>query len=407
VLRIGRNYLAALAGVLASGACSLLAPSDESLFGGPSPRDGAPTPRNDAPSGTGGAPDAPVEAPDGTPDASGDGRGSDADVVDAPTDETDSADTARPCTSANECGRGNFCSTLGRCESCRSLTSLTDLSQLEFGVPEPLSKINGSAPEESLRFPRAFDSMNGLVYQRSLFGTVIWRTQDFLDSPGALLSGPLDTPGLNEGAPLKVESAGGVLSPYNLFLNMEVRRASGTANELFAAKVDSNGYTASVTRLGEPFNRPASEDHTNVTLALSQNRAVWADYAPGGLAMQLMTAPLDNPQAIKLDLVDATGCPIYEFDYAPWLTPDGRLLFFNSMERTPQCTGASGNGYDIFVIELDGLGLPVGDPVPLAGISKPGSIEVDGSLSADLCWLYFAASQPEEKTRLFRAPRVH
>ena len=86
-------------------------------------------------------------------------------------------------------------------------------------------------------------------------------------------------------------------------------------------------------------------------------------------------------------------------------TPNGRVLFFNALERSQDCQNTSQLPRDIYVVGLDESGKPTGPSAPLRGISKTGTIEIDGSLSFDQCWLYYSG-ESKAGQRLFRARRV-
>jgi hypothetical protein len=61
---------------------------------------------------------------------------------------------------------------------------------------------------------------------------------------------------------------------------------------------------------------------------------------------------------------------------------------------------------DIGIVRLDDAGQPE-HPIARLNANKPGSMDVDGSLSPDSCWLYFTSSRAESgRLRLYRARRV-
>jgi hypothetical protein len=408
-----RTLFAALAGALALGACSLLAPGDEELLGGTDTKDGAP--------------DRPDRQNDAEPDISQDGATSDgADVsspADAATDDgqtdggadaahdaddaspADATDAAPRCSDAADCVPGSFCNLLGRCRSCSDPATLRNLQELEYGPPEPLTAVNDAAQGVHLRYPRAFDAKTKLLYERDLFGAQIWLTADMTQTPGAPLTYPIDVPGATEATALKFAPGVGPLAGFNFFYFAEVNRGDERSPfELFGATIDDFGYAPAVTRLPAPFNAAPTAGRWNFSLALSETRAIWAS-SDGGLLVQLMTASLGETTTTVLQLPDANGCRPNQLEWGPWLAPSGRILFFNAVERAVDCQLTSQFPRDIYVVELDESGHPAGPATPLRGVSRPGSTEVDGSLSDDQCWLFYSKETPAG-LRLFRSRRV-
>jgi hypothetical protein len=417
---LGRISLVAWATVLASGACSLLAPSDESLLGGGPVGDAAtvnPDRTLDTGSAANGGRDADMAdrvSPGGASgnegaggsggvEAGSGGAGGAGGVTEAGPDGP-SEDASGPCTVAEQCGEGRFCRR-GECISC---TDPARPEQLEFGPAEPLTAVNKAADELTidvhLKHPRAFDGTTKILYERNLFGGQIWLTADPMSTHGAPLPSPIDT-GSTEGAPLRFDPKTLPLSAFNFFFEAQVEREGTKMYELFGATVDPVGYTPMIERLPLPFNVAPTGVHAKTTLALSDNRAVWAS-SDGSLLVQLMTAALDGSNVSVLELPDANDCKLNQLTWSPWLTPDGRLLFFNAIERDANCQRNGQFPGDVYVAAFDEQGHP-GSAVPLRGVSTPGTVEIDASLSADQCWVYFARETPAgPATRLFRARRV-
>jgi len=418
---LGRISALAGVGLFASCACSLLAPSDESLLGGDFARDGAPghpdrtldvmpqVPEDGSPRHTAdqfSAEDASVYGTDAGAESGGAARdGADAADGAGTTDATEGGDAVRPCTDADQCEPGSFCSPLGRCRPCNDPATWRDLSDLEFGPEEPLTATNDEAGFVHLKNPRAFDDTGKLLYEKNLFGGQIWLTSDPMQTPGAPLPIPIDTAGLSESGALSFKPKGGPLASFNFFFDAEVERGTEKVRQLFGATINSAGYAPEVRALPAPFNTPASAKSWSAALALSQTRAVWVA-SDGSILIQMMTARLGETTASVLQVPDANGCRPNQLGWAPWLTPNGRVLFFSAVERTRDCQVAPENTpYDVYVVELDDDGNPVGHGVPLRGASRPGIAEGDGSLSPDQCWLYYARLTGAGD-RLYRARRV-
>ena len=145
-------------------------------------------------------------------------------------------------------------------------------------------------------------------------------------------------------------------------------------------------------RLPAPFNANLPTVQSAYSIAVSETRAWWMVNLDSSFQVRFLTAPLDGsapPSVVTLTLPD--GCVLNEFDFGPWVTPDGKLLFVNAAERDTSCASIEPRVEDILVFQLDETGQPIGPGVPLPGISRRGTTEVDASLSSDMCWLYFTA----------------
>jgi hypothetical protein len=388
--------------VCLSSACSLLAPSDDKLLGRPdSPRDAAiEISRKDAPAGSGGSTvvDATTPQPemDATLGAGGSGP------------ETDAGEAAAgSCRASADCAADRYCSPEGVCTSCGDIAT-KELGEIEFGEPEPLAAVNASGGDDGLRFPRAFDRGTKLLYERAYFGAnSIWLTGDYEQNEGAPIGFPIDGAG-PEGGPLAVTGLTGVLSEFNFFFTRNLADGGLTnGNQLFGARIDAAGMGSSVTPLAAPFN---AAPRRSQSLALSRDRAWWTVNVDGSLNIQLWTVPLTGdliPSRVSLSLVN--GCSIFEFDYTPWATPDGRLLFitFRERERDEACTHIGNeNSTDVGVLKLTSAGQAQGPVVPL-NVNRPILSDTDASLSQDQCWLYFSSSRHESgRLRLYRARRT-
>jgi hypothetical protein len=406
----GRTSFVTLAAVLAFGACSLLSPSDDELLGGSRADRSVPD------TSLGGSDAEPDVSQEGAPpdvadhfspdDAIGDVTEAES-AADADDDSSsqDGSDAIPSCTDAADCAPGSFCNPLGRCRSCSDPATLRNLDELEYGSPEPLTAINAAAGQMHLRYPRAFDATSRLVYQRDFFGAQIWLSPDMLRTPGIPLASPIDVPNVTEGAALRFKPDLGPLAPYDFFYFAEVNHGDERSPyTLFGAVIDDFGYASLVKQLPAPFNADPAAGRWNFGLALSQTRAIWST-SDGGLLVQLVTARLDETATTVLSLPDANGCRPNQLEWAPWLTKNGRVLFFNAIERTKQCQLAGQFPGDIYVVGLDESGKPTGPAAPLRGISSPGTMELDGSLSFDQCWLYYSGATKDGQ-RLFRARRI-
>lgn len=388
-------------GACASGACSLLAPSDESLLGGPWPGAEAGAAGAEGGGAAGGGESA------GGAAAGGAAAGSSAGAPD-PAGGDAGAGGREHCSSSEDCGAGQFCGALGSCTSCQDLTSVGDPLSIAFGDVEELDKLNDAADLENLRFPRELHGGAKLTYVRDFFGGQIWLTGDFTASVGAPLDSPIDAAMLFESGDLWFgEKLPNELGRYNFFFQRTAEQDSNR-QALFGAVIDAAGNATEVAALPQPFNAAAPTLRSSYGLALSRDRAVWTVNADGNLDVRLYTVALDgDPTPSTIPLTLEGGCSTGEFEYTPFLTPDGRLLFFSAKERTADCQPLPENPSDIFVVELDEAGQPRSPAVALAGVNQAASSDMDPALSADRCWLYFASARHESgRLRLYRARRT-
>ncbi|HEY3499688.1 MAG TPA: hypothetical protein VGK73_33585, partial [Polyangiaceae bacterium] len=295
------------------------------------------------------------------------------------------------CLDGGSCPRGSYCTEQGDCRTCGDITTLAALSKAKFGEPEPLSVLNQAAGDYMLRTPRAFGSGDALLYVRDFFGGEIWLTGNAEREAGAPLPRPISEPDFLEGSPLWVAPIEGLSEPFNFIFNRAADMQS--AHELQRAILETNGTASALTALPAPFNPGEPLTESVYAMAVSRERAWWMVNRDLQLALQFVTAPLDGsgPPAV-VTLRDANDCGVVEFDLGTWVTPDGKLLLVNAQERTEDCLSVTGEPHDILVFELDESGHALGPGLPFPGVSRPGVNEIDASLSADLCTLYFVTS---------------
>jgi hypothetical protein len=379
-LPVVRRRLLSFAGcslAAAAAACSLLAPSDESLL---------PDSRRDASADTGAGGDAANDR-----DGAGD------------------ADAARACAEWQQCGVDEYCAE-GRCQPCSDLNSISDPSDLVFGVPEPLTAVNADAGLHLLRYPRSFDGASQLMYTRDYFGGQLWLTGDLGQSKGAPMPSPLDEASGGENGSLKTAwPLPGALSGLNFFFNRSEQGEAGPLRiDLYGASVDKAGSASRVVRLPAPFNAPPGSVRSSYSVAFSRTHAFWTVNNDGSLDVHAFSMKLDGewiPTDMSLAL--RADCVLRDFEYAFWAVPDAPLLFFSAKERDASCKVLPGEPFDVFVVKLNEAGLPEGAPVSVSGVSQAGKSDLEPSLSPDACWLYFASERDTpDKLRLFRAHRV-
>jgi hypothetical protein len=263
--------------------------------------------------------------------------------------------------------------------------------------------LNDAAGDFLLRTPRVFGTGNALLYVRDFFGGEIWLTGDMDNDVGAPLPSPINESTFLEGSPLWLTRDDGVFRTYNFVYN----RADGAAapHEFYAAGLEANGVASSFMRLPAPFNSTDPPTEASYSMAVSHDRAWWMVNRDLMLALQFLTAPIDQagpPSVVPLPYSE--DCNVVEFDLGAWVTPDGKLLFVNALERTPDCAPLAGEPHDVVVFRLNEAGQALGPAVPVSGVSLPESNEIDASLSVDMCSIYFVTNVAD-KLRIVHARR--
>lgn len=303
------------------------------------------------------------------------------------------------CTASADCAAGDFCRD-GACVSC---ASFSDLGSLAYGPAEPLELINDSADQEALRFARRLHDGSGLVYVRDYFGGALWFTSDPATGAGAAIS---KTDVYENGSLPFSHELPAPLTGLNFFFSRRARSGDDAVNtRLFGAVLAEDGTISDEQKLPAPFN----SEHVVASygLALSATRAVWARNVDGMLGVQLVTSPLPpqgEPTEMRLPLPDGCGFA-GEFDYVPWLTPDGGTLFFAARRVDEGCPPAIDAVTHLYVIALSSAGQPVGTAHALTGLAEADLRQSDPSLSPDGCELLFSA-QRDNALQLYRAPRT-
>jgi hypothetical protein len=307
-----------------------------------------------------------------------------------------------PCDEATPCPAGRYCDARGVCQLCTDITTLDDPGAARFGVPEPLTLLNDAAGDWNLRSPRVFGTEGALLYMREFFGGEIWLSGDADNDVGAPLPSPINEPNLLEGSPLWLTPSDGIFESFNFVFN---RAAQMAPYEFQAAVLEGTGAASDLMRLPAPFNPTQPLTESSYQMALSHDRAWWMVNRDLMFAVQFLTAPIDQagpPSVVPLPYSE--NCDVVEFDLGPWVTPDGTLLFVQATERTPDCATLTGDPHDLLIFKLDDAGQPQGRGVPVAGVSHPGTNEIDASLSVDMCSIYFVTSVMD-KLRIMRARR--
>ncbi|WP_437533070.1 hypothetical protein WME79_05900 [Sorangium sp. So ce726] len=125
----------------------------------------------------------------------------------------------------------------------------------------------------------------------------------------------------------------------------------------------------------------------------------------GGTTSRLITKLAQDAEAKVLDIHLPGDCPAQGDDLAPWVTPDGSLLFFQApYSARGECEAAS--VLRSFYVPLGDDGLPVDDqPARMLLPNLDPSVAVmTPSLSPDECTLYLA-SDKDGQQKLYSASR--
>jgi hypothetical protein len=308
-------------------------------------------------------------------------------------------DASGGCTVSADCADGDFCRD-GGCVSCLDFSKL---DSLEYGPPQPFEVINDSRDQEGLRFARRLHTGSGLIYVRDFFGGALW----FASDPDTSAGGSISKTDVYESGGLPVaHELPAPLAGLDFFFSRRARTGDDAVKtRLFGAVLGEDGTPSDEQKLPAPFN--SDEVVASYGLTLSAKRAVWMRNIDGMLNIQLVTSPLPptgEPTGLRLPLPDGCGFAS-EFDYAPWLTPDGRTLFFAARRIDEGCPPAADAITHIYAVALSAAGQPIGDAHPLTGLAEADLRQGDPSLSADGCELLFSA-QPDNGMELYRAPRT-
>jgi hypothetical protein len=309
------------------------------------------------------------------------------------------------CAEGAACPKGQYCGAEGRCTPCTDLTSLDDPAEARFSTPEPLSVLNDATSLHYVRFPRVFGAGTALIYEREFFGGELWLTGNLESEVGAPLASPIGEPDFEEGAALWLGTPrSGALAPYNLVFHRAL--SAGGPSELYATNVEPNGAATAIVRLPAPFNATAPTLESSYNMAVSAERAWWMVNRDSMLDVRFYTAPLDGsapPSVVALR--QQNDCLLNELDLAPWVTPDGKLLFVNVAERDASCQLLPSDTRDIVVFRLDEAGQALGPGSVLPDVHEADTTEADASLSTDMCWLYFSKMQDTGRLGVMRARR--
>lgn len=307
-----------------------------------------------------------------------------------------------PCNANSDCTGASYCrSDTSQCAPC------ADLGRLEFGTPQPLAAINtwadGNSQQVDLDSPRADGTQLYFAVSTGASQSSVYCTADFTQSAGTKVVLP---GGSSDAEPLPLSSPVALLGNLNFLFDEESATNNGSIQEqLFGGAVGLNGVqVTNVGALPAPLNSPTENSYA-IAVAKDTGRAWWM--MGSSASVNLYTSGVGNQKPTQVNLTVSPGsCPAdFLLDATPWVTPNGKLLFFRSAEQSDNCRTSTGT--DLYFARPGANGTSTATATPLAGVNAVNTIDTSPSLSSDLCWLYFASNRESGQShlRLYRAPR--
>ncbi|WP_437318628.1 hypothetical protein [Sorangium sp. So ce385] len=307
------------------------------------------------------------------------------------------------------CKAGEFCTASETCVRCADRVGV-----LSFGAPMPI-EVEGSKPA----FPRVREepgegegaATQRLVYVAS-FGSSDaqiatatgrpWTAGEVVASAAVNSpqpeSGPLLLP-VDALSPRAEFPQGSLLfdrllaGPGNLPLLFVADQLEASQAETFdALNLDAGSHSVAVAHGVQPYRYWFMNKHQD----------------GGESTSRLLTMLADDVEAQELDIVLPGDCPAQGDDLAPWVTPDGSVLFFQApYDARGDCAHAS--VLRSFYVRLGADGLPLsGEKAKMLLANLAPEIAVmTPSLSPDECTLYVASDldRVDRTQRLYAASR--
>ncbi|WP_437963139.1 hypothetical protein WMF04_25715 [Sorangium sp. So ce260] len=281
---------------------------------------------------------------------------------------------------------------------------------LSFDMPMPIA-VEGTSPSfPRVRVEPGADGMDLRLVYAARFGsgdTGIGTATGRPWTAGAIVSsaivnsarpesGPLLLPvdalsprdGFPDGSLLFDRLLAGPSSPRYVFIADMVEATDSAVVD--AVNVDGESYSVAVAHALRPYRYWFMSEQQD----------------DGETTHRLVTKRAHDAAAQALNITLPGGCPAQGDDLAPWVTPDGRLLFFQAPYST-RGVCADATALRSFYVELGEDGLPVNDApatMLLSGVA-PSDPVMTPSLSPDGCTLYFAASIDSGPQSIYAAAR--
>ena len=286
------------------------------------------------------------------------------------------------------CAPTEYCRN-GECLAC------AELSTLDFGEPELML----DSPQLSLRFPRDGGAMGSLFYRAGDEGSGHIHYTPSSTTLGSLVGNP------------DVNQQSGALFVSELDQTFNVIFDETSQGNRTGRAAAWNGTTLSAQMEMPPPLSPGGFEDYSVAAAGTTGRLFWMS-TRDGTALRTGVIESGNGDIVTIDVPKRTGsgtCVRIGDDATPWVTPDGRRLFFRSFPLDDACQPLDAATTDLYVVPLEPTtGMPVQPARALASLNEVGTTETDPSLSPDFCTLYFASdrgSAGNADFKLYRATR--
>lgn len=286
------------------------------------------------------------------------------------------------------CAPTEYCRN-GECQPC------AELSTLDFGEPELMLE----DPAQSLRFPRDGGALGSLFYRAGNDGSGRIHYTPSSTTLGALVGSP------------DVNQQSGALFVSELDQTFNVIFDETSQGNRSARAATWNGTTLSSQMEMPPPLSPSGFDEYSVAAAGTTRRLFWMS-TRDGTALRTGIFESGNGDIVDIDVPKRTGsgtCVRAGDDATPWVTPDGRRMFFRAFPLDDACQPLDATTTDLYVVPLEPTtGMPVQPARALATLNEVGTTDTDPSLSPDFCTLYFASdrgSSGNSNFKLYRAPR--
>ena len=286
------------------------------------------------------------------------------------------------------CAQTEYCRN-GECLPC------AELSTLDFGEPELLL----DSPQFSLRFPRDGGAPGSLFYRAGDDGAGHIHHTPSSTTLGSLVGNP----DVNQQSGALF--VGGLDPTFNVIFD-ETNQGNRSARAALW-----NGTTLSSQMEMPPPLSPSGFEEYSVAAAATTGRLFWMS-TRDGTALRTGIFESGNGDIVNIDVPKRTGsgtCVRDGADATPWVTPDGRRMFFRAFPLDDACQPLDAATTDLFVVPLEPTtGMPVQPALALASLNEVGTTDTDPSLSPNFCTLYFASdrgSAGSSDFKLYRATR--
>ncbi|WP_438008742.1 hypothetical protein WME89_08605 [Sorangium sp. So ce321] len=303
------------------------------------------------------------------------------------------------------CKEGEFCTASETCVRCADRGGL-----LSFGTPAKV-EVEGTSPA----FPRVrAEAGEDGATQRLVYVAGFGPDRQIATATGrpwtggaVVSSAMVNSPEAESGPlllPVDAFSPRDGFPPGSLLFDRFLP-GPGSLRRLFVA--DALDATAA-----EPFE-PLNLDGGSHSVAVAHSARPYRYWFmsehqdDGGITHRLVTKRVHDAEAQPLDITLPGDCPAQGEDLAPWVTPDGSVLFFQA-PYSPRGNCAQASVLRSFYVKLGPDGQPAdGQPARMLLSNLPPTVAVmTPSLSPDECTLYLASNlDTDGKQRLYAASR--